>query len=116
MRDPFLCPDCQKLGYCRKYNSKKLERTFDESEQAFYQRVNATKKAIQESPAISTKLMSLEQMRAQFSNQVDKVDSTPTIISLGIPIPVKHLKTSGNTIPKISHTAQVRKKGPTYTI
>lgn len=83
MRDPFLCPDCQKLGYCRKYNTKKLERTFDESEQAFFQRVNKpAKKVDQENPVIPVKVISLEKMRAQFRNQ----DSTKTATLIQIPI------------------------------
>ena len=70
MRGPFLCPDCQKLGYCRKYNTKKLERTFDESEQAFFEMVNKpAKKVDQENPIIPVKLISLEKMRAQFRSQ-----------------------------------------------
>lgn len=86
MRDPFLCPDCQKLGYCRKYNTKKLERTFDESEQAFFQRVNKpAKKVDQENPVVPVKLVSLEKMRAQFRNQVATTTATPIQVPITTP-------------------------------
>ncbi len=72
MRDPFLCHNCQKLGYCRKYNTKKLERTLDESEQAFFKRLNKpAKKVDQENPFMTVKFISLEKIRAQFSKQTE---------------------------------------------
>jgi hypothetical protein len=90
MRDPFLCPDCQKLGYCRKYNTKKLERTFDVSEQAFFEMVNKpAKKVDQENPVIPAKLISLERIRAQFSKQTDM--KPPSIIE-------KYLRKTTETI------------------
>jgi len=93
MRDPFLCPDCQKLGYCRKYNTKKLERTFDESEQAFFEMVNKPAKIVdQENPVVPVKLISLEKMRAQFRNQVEITVSTSIEIGSKTALPIKHLK------------------------
>ena len=76
MRDPFLCPDCQKLGYCRKYNTKPQERNFDKEEEAFFQRVNKpTVKVDQALPATPVKLISLEKMRTHFRNQTGRKDA-----------------------------------------
>ena len=73
MRDPFLCPDCQKLGFCRKYYTKPQERNFDKEEEAFFQRVNKpTVKVYQVLPATPVKLISLEKMRTHFKNQIGK--------------------------------------------
>jgi hypothetical protein len=74
MRDPFLCHDCQKLGYCRKYNTKPQERNFDKEEEAFFQRVNKpTVKVYQVLPATSVKLISLEKIRTQFKKHDELV-------------------------------------------
>ena len=82
MRDPFLCPDCQKLGYCRKYNTKPQERNFDKEEEAFFQRVNKPKVIFnQEHIATPVKLISLDKIRAQFKNQSAIIDSKHVQIS-----------------------------------
>jgi len=108
MRDPFLCPDCQKLGYCRKYNTKKLERTFDESEQAFFEMVNKpAKKVDQENSVIPVKLISLEKMRAQFRNQ----DATTTATPIQIPINTPAI-TSPSTLFSIPTSRRTRFKQP----
>ena len=70
MRDPFLCSDCQKHGYCQKYNTNKNERMFDENEQEFYHRVNIPSKKTEQAPiGTSMKLTSLEKIRNQFRKQ-----------------------------------------------
>jgi len=108
MRDPFLCSDCQKLGYCRKYNTKKLERTFNESEQAFFEMVNkSAKKVDQENPVIPVKLISLEKMRAQFRNQ----DATTTATPVQIPINTPAI-TSPSTLFSIPTSRRTRFKQP----
>jgi hypothetical protein len=108
MRDPFLCPDCQKLGYCRKYNTKKLERTFDESEQAFFLRVNKpATKVDQENRVVPVKLISLEKMRAQFRNQA----ATTTATSIQIPINTPAI-TSPSTLFSIPTSRRTRFKQP----
>lgn len=74
MREPFLCPDCQKLGYCRKYNTKPQVRNFDKEEEAFFQRVNKPKVIVtQEQVATSVKLISLEKIRTQFKKHDELV-------------------------------------------
>lgn len=108
MRDPFLCPDCQKLGYCRKYNTEKLERTFDESEQTFFQRVNKpAKKVDQENPVVPVKLISLEKMRAQFRNQNATTTATPIHIPINTPA-----ITSPSTLFSIPTSRRTRFKQP----
>ena len=108
MRDPFLCPDCQKLGYCRKYHTKKLERRFDESEQAFFEMVNKpAKKVDQENSVIPVKLISLEKMRAQFRNQ----DATTTATPIQIPINTPAI-TSPSTLFSIPTSRRTRFKQP----
>jgi hypothetical protein len=82
MRDPFLCPDCQKLGYCRKYNTKPQKRNFDKEEEAFFQRVNKPKVIFkQEHIATPVKLISLDKIRAQFKNQSSIMDANHVQIS-----------------------------------
>lgn len=108
MRDPFLCPDCQKLGYCRKYNTEKLERTFDESEQAFFQRVNKpAKKVDQENPVAPVKLISLEKVRAQFRNQGATTTATPVQIPINTPAII-----SPSTLFSIPTSRRTRFKQP----
>jgi len=108
MRDPFLCPDCQKLGYCRKYNTKNLERTFDESEQAFFEMVNKPAiKVNQKNPIIPVKLISLEKMRAQFRNQDVTTTSTPIQTPINAPA-----ITSPSTLFSIPTSRRTRFKQP----
>jgi len=109
MRNPFLCPDCQKLGYCRKYNTKKLERTFDENEQAFFEMVNKpAKKDDQENTFISVKLISLEKMRAQFRNQLDITGSTSINVGSKTLRSKKHLNKTANIFSNLILRGQRR--------
>lgn len=93
MRDPFLCPDCQKLGYCRKYHTKPQERNFDKEEEAFFQRVNKpTVKVDQVLPATPVKLISLKKMRTHFRNQVDITAITTANSKDDIPLQINYKK------------------------
>ena len=108
MRDPFLCPDCQKLGYCRKYKTKKLERTFDESERTFFEMVNKPAKIVdQENPVVPVKLISLEKIRAQFRNQDDITRSTSINIGSQTLRPKKHLNKTANIFSKLILRSQL---------
>lgn len=76
MEDLFLCPECSKLGYCKKYarSSSTTPANFDEE---FYKKVNEVKsgESIQRDSKVevSTKISSLQQIRALYTKEMPVV-------------------------------------------
>ena len=82
MTDPFLCTDCQQLGYCRKYGQQpKAEsyyKDYPEFDRGFYDQVNKKKPvANNETPPISLKLTTLEKIRALYREPQKEEMQTP---------------------------------------
>ena len=80
MTDPFLCPECQKLGYCRKYRtSGSSDTTYINSE--LYKRVhNKDRNADTKTFQGPVKVTSLAKIRAQFEPAKEETMEAPHIL------------------------------------